>query len=110
MGGGATAPPPFLEPWLDLLTPIERSQARYREMGDRFVAVVPFMFTSAIIVGHKDDDMGYEDRWCFETFALACAAFDAWDGVTGEPDGWHRHPTSGRRRPHGDAANEYVSP
>lgn len=40
---------------------------------------------------------GYEDRYCFATKALVDAAFDNWDG-TGDPEGWHRHPNSGRRR------------
>jgi hypothetical protein len=36
-------------------------------------------------------------------------ALREWDG-NGEPDGWMRHPDSGRRRPDGDAAREYVEP
>lgn len=28
--------------------------------------------------------------------------------VDGEPQGWFRHPVSGRRRPNGDASKEYV--
>jgi hypothetical protein len=31
-----------------------------------------------------------------------------WDG-TGEPEGWFRHPASGRRRPDCDPAQEYVN-
>ncbi|MNV12860.1 hypothetical protein D3C71_1034810 [compost metagenome] len=42
-------------------------------------------------------EYGYEDRYCFATKALADAAFDNWDG-TGDPEGWHRHPKTGRRR------------
>lgn len=34
---------------------------------------------------------------------------ERWDG-TGEPDGWMRHPVSGRRRPGGDPGKEYVNP
>ena len=34
---------------------------------------------------------------------------DKWDG-TGEPEGWMRHPSSGRRRPGGDPAQEHVRP
>jgi hypothetical protein len=32
---------------------------------------------------------------------------NAWDGV-GEPAGWFREPATGRRRPDGDPAREYV--
>jgi hypothetical protein len=36
-------------------------------------------------------------------------AFVDWDGE-GEPAGWTRHQSSGRRRPAGDARKEYVRP
>jgi len=32
-----------------------------------------------------------------------------YDG-TSEPQGWFRHPNSGRRRPGGDPSQEYVNP
>lgn len=41
--------------------------------------------------------IGYEDRYCYETEAGALSALLEWAG-DGEPKGWHRHPTSGRRR------------
>ena len=34
-------------------------------------------------------------------------AMQVWDG-TGEPSGWCRHPATGRRRPGGDPATEFV--
>ena len=43
------------------------------------------------------DSWGYADRYCFSTYELAKTAFDEWNGE-GDPRGWHRHPTSGRRR------------
>jgi hypothetical protein len=54
-----------------------------------------FAFTWAILSGINA--WGYEDRWCFSTYEEAKSALDAWDG-TGEPEGWHRHPKTGRRR------------
>lgn len=39
---------------------------------------------------------------------VAVAALIEWDG-TGEPEGWIRHPMTGRRRPGGDASKEYVN-
>jgi hypothetical protein len=53
-----------------------------------------FVFTSAILYGL--DYLGHRDRWCYETMADARRALDEWDG-TGEPEGWHRHPETGRR-------------
>lgn len=47
---------------------------------------------------HIDIDLiGYADRYCFATYELAKKAFDEWTGE-GDPEGWHRHPPSGRRR------------
>lgn len=42
-------------------------------------------------------EMGYEDRYCYATKELALNAMEKWDG-TGEPENWHRHPKSCRRR------------
>ena len=61
----------------------------------RNAAIMPFMFTWAIIADLTRT--GYEDRWCYETLQDAIAALSEWNGE-GEPEGWHRHPTSGRRR------------
>lgn len=76
-----------------------------RPLGDgRYAAISPLMFTHAIIVG-RIGDLGYDDRWCYHDHASALAALDAWNGV-GEPEGWHRHPASGRRR---NGEEEYVA-
>lgn len=77
--------------------------------GGRWTAIWQLMFTHAIIVGQIGCYMGYDDRWCYDSFEQAKVAFDAWDG-SGEPAGWHRHPTSGRRRKDGEPTTEYVAP
>lgn len=74
----------------------------------RWGATNQFLFTCAILVGQMRDAYGYADRWCYASEAKAREALEAWDG-TGEPTGWHRHPDSGRRRPDGDPAQEYVN-
>lgn len=50
----------------------------------------------------------FDDVWCYQApqTELAWRAALGWDGE-GEPEGWYRHPESGRRRPGGDAAKEY---
>lgn len=68
-----------------------------------FAAVFKFMYTAGIV--HKLDEYGYSDRWCYHSVEDAVAALDAWDG-TGEPQGWHRHPKTGRRR---DGSREWVA-
>lgn len=79
--------------------------------GERWAALEQFLYSHAIIVGQIGDRVGYSDRWCYRDRATALAALDAWDGRPGsEPDGWHRQPGTGRRRPNGDAAREYIEP
>jgi hypothetical protein len=65
---------------------------------DRYVAVVPMLFTWRLIVGRVNEVLsGHDDGWCYRTPEKAVVAADAWSGE-GEPTGWHRHPASGRRR------------
>ena len=87
-------------------TPIDESFAHYlaeggyeypRVINDGFYAAIKrFAFTHAIIVGEIGDRNCYLDRWCYRSPMVARAALEAWDG-TGEPSGWHRHPSTGRR-------------
>jgi hypothetical protein len=75
--------------------------------GGRYACLMQLMFTTAIITGRWGDLDSYDDRWCFHTIEDAVNALDRWDG-TGEPTGWHRHPSSGRRvSPKGE---EFVEP
>lgn len=50
-----------------------------------------------------------DELWLYDDLASALAVAQVWDG-TDEPPGWCRHPQSGRRRPDGTAASEYVQP
>lgn len=76
-----------------------------------WAALFRFMYTHAIIYGVVGSP-GYEDRWCYHDEKAARSALEAWDGrwqwyepddhetpsvTVYEPQGWHRHPTSGRR-------------
>jgi hypothetical protein len=61
----------------------------------RLIGVHQFMFTWGF---HIDiNEYGYEDRYCFHDREKAINSMLKYDGVT-EPTGWHRHPSSGRRR------------
>jgi hypothetical protein len=67
--------------------------------GDRWLAVIPFAFTHAIVIGNLGDTWSYTDRWCYRTATDAIAAASRWNGAVGtEPEGWHRHPRTNRRR------------
>lgn len=53
---------------------------------------------------------GYGDRWCFASYDKARRALTEWAAADGEgePNGWHRHPDTGRRRENGDPATEEI--
>lgn len=55
---------------------------------------------------------GVTDRYTYRSLSAAIAALAAWEhrGFLGEPQGWHRHQPSNRRRTHGDATREYIAP
>lgn len=75
----------------------------------RLAFLIQMAFTWRLCVSAFDDELGYDDGWCYHDLQAALAALANWDG-TGEPAGWHRHPSSGRRRPEGDPAREHVNP
>lgn len=84
---------------------------RIRDLRDgTYVMIRPLLFHWMMIRGDFEDLIGYWDRWCYADEAGARAAFDAFPENPNpgyEPEGWHRHPPSGRRRPDGDPAREY---
>lgn len=69
--------------------------------------VYPMIYTARLCVGPPEDRTGYDDAWCYGSLEAALAAARAWDGK-GDPEGWHRHPASGRRRPGGDPKLEFI--
>lgn len=80
------------------------------DLGDGLYAgVKPLMFHFSLILGAVGNTGSYEDHYCFPTRELAERALSLWDG-RGDPVGWHRHPRTGRRRPGGDPAKEYLAP
>lgn len=89
----------------DLLTnPIA---ARTFDDGHRAEVWVMTYGKGRLILMPHADSFDVIDGWCYETLLGAVIALAAWDGE-GEPAGWMRHPMSGRRRPGGDPAQEYV--
>lgn len=51
----------------------------------------------------------FDSVYDFEADETAWRAILEWDG-TGDPEGWFRHPHSGRYRPGGSRSQEYVAP
>lgn len=73
----------------------ELGYLEYREFDNgRNAALCGLLYTWAILADL--DEIGYGDRWCYETRADALRALNEWGGE-GEPSGWHRHPATGRR-------------
>lgn len=82
-----------------------------RDLGDdTYLVIKPLLFHWTMLRGHVGDLFGYFDRWCYTDEAGARAAFEAFPyrpPAGYEPQGWHRHPKTLRRRPDGDPAREY---
>lgn len=80
--------------------------------GDgEYVGIKPLMFHWTMFKGHLDIEHGWEDHWCFVDEDLARKQLEEWRcrGFEGEPEGWHRHPKTGRRRVDGDPETEYIA-
>lgn len=84
--------------------------------GEEYVAYYRLMFHWTMITGSMDNFWGYEDRWCYDNrmvgnMLLVEHALEEWRlrGFEGEPEHWHRHPKTGRRRVNGDPETEYIS-
>lgn len=69
---------------------------------DTVLLAKPLLFHWTVLVSDLDNPLQYHDRWCFKDSTLAVAAVRNWpfDPPAGyEPQGWHKHPPSGRRNP-----------
>lgn len=72
--------------------------------------IAKFIFTYAIVICKLNDTATVHNRWCYKTASSAFIALTNWDYPNQiEPDGWHRNPFDGRRRPDGDKSKEYVA-
>lgn len=82
----------------------------WRVLDDgRILAVGPMLFGNGRLFVDVHAD-GYEDCYCYDGLARAIASMADFDPATeAEPSGWKRHPMTGRRRPGGDASQEYVA-
>lgn len=89
----------------------ERGAIASRTLADgRVLDVTPLGWGYALLGIIWVEDLGlgiYSDVWQYQSRDAALAALQTWDGH-GEPGGWYRHPATGRRRPDGDPAREFV--
>lgn len=94
------------------LQPDEFGCVRVREGKTHWVDVIPTTFgRGRIVITPKLSPLTYDDGWCYDSFLFALLGAAAWDpDEETEPQGWVKHVSTGRRRPNGDASQEYVAP
>jgi hypothetical protein len=81
---------------VDLCAEIKRSYVAFGQLPDgRYCGLYRLLYHWTIHIGITE--YGYDDRYCFQTASLGLQALTKWDGE-GDPDFWHKHPKSGRRR------------
>lgn len=81
-----------------------------RPLGDgRAVSLLPMLGGNLRLVIGEHGSPWFDDGWCYQApqSEAAWRAALGWNGE-GEPEGWYRHNTSGRRRPNGDPRQETV--
>jgi hypothetical protein len=90
---------------------ITKTETRYKRRlaSGKTLYLIYQIFNYRLAIGWThEEETGYDDFYCYRNELRAFRAFLEWDG-TGDPlDGWVRHGASGRRRPEGDKAREYV--
>lgn len=101
-----------MEPVICQFTPEQLSEmgyTAYHQVGDALLGILLMTYGKGRLVADINF-FGYEDFWCYESEIAAALAMFRWDPrVSPEPTGWMRHPRSGRRRPNGDATQEYIA-
>lgn len=60
-------------------------------------------------ISPKGNRMTFAAEYCYHDHDAAWRCALGWDGQD-EPDGWYRHPMTGRRRPDGTVESEFVAP
>lgn len=81
-------------------------------MGDgRWVGLLRLMYHWTMHIGQMGDRDTYDDRFCYATYEKAKEGLTEWAArdFMDEPEGWHRHPKTARRRVDGDPTTEYIA-
>lgn len=92
-----------------LKTPAGGNCVECKDFGEGvYGAVKSLLFHYTLIVGWIGEKDSYFDQFCYAKCSEALKGLREWDG-RGDPRGWHRNPKTGRRRPGGDEAQEYLA-
>lgn len=80
---------------------------QYAELpGGLYAFVCKMLFNWRMVIGTLDSPC---DAYCYDTHEQVVASLAAWDATAEpEPNGWKKHPTTGRYREGGDPAREFV--
>jgi hypothetical protein len=79
----------------------------------RVIYMMPLFTGTRVGISADATEQQFTDVWDYPRDPKLCEpdadwrAVLGWDG-NGEPEGWYRHVSSGRRRPGGDPAKEHV--
>jgi hypothetical protein len=99
-----------VEAWVRSMDPDATIEVRVFEDGT-YAALKRLLFHYTVIHGRIGDNLGFDDRWCYATLGRGLKGLHDWNYPDElEPQGWHRNPRTGRRRPEGDASREYIDP
>lgn len=89
----------------DMIVSILMDDGRVIDVKPQFYNTL-VCISASMMTGAWDNGWEYEDTMPAIVAAVVWAADGARPGT--EPAGWIRNPTTGRRRPNGDPAREYV--
>lgn len=96
-----------LDPSTDMNDPNRVWYLHKRELGDGRT-----LYLDAMLPGHLSLCLAHDkwslERWCYHDHDAAWRAVLGWNGK-GDPEGWYRHPLSGRRRHDSDPEREYIN-
>ncbi len=90
----------------------ERWWFHRRTLNDgRVVYLMPMLFGNLRLAVSPDAEAQWFDNhvYCYHDHDAAWRAALGWDGE-GEPEGWYKHPPTGRRRPDGTPESEFIAP
>lgn len=81
----------------------------FKFLNDGRIAAIQTINTWLVAIVVDVHAYGHNDAFYYRSRERATDALEQWNG-TGEPQGWVRHPQSGRRRDDGDPSKEYLQP
>lgn len=104
---------------LEVMNEAERAHAEWSEAlyvrhlpDGRYISIYPLLGNNwQLTISAAGNFIEHYDTWTYDNLESVIDQAKTWSGDNGtEPTGWIRHPHSGRRRPDGNPAKEYLQP